>query len=739
MSRKKLYRNLNKKLQSKRVRRTFSYYRLQELVSHHTFMLPFKWTPKERDGFISHEEFDEVVEHYLKSDDWTSESFNLDRVVDYNEFHYFYDYVREALYDYVEGSYPKNQHEKENKKFIRHLSYSKAAGGKYYIQTPIPAAQRDSKFPHDDGRTDPAFRKTYELEIDSVLLHLYYTGVGVLSFHLHNRRADQAAPDDILYINQYGRRVFPPFYRVSHWKAGHQVGFDSEDFTILGRPHGGEIAYEIGLQLPGTNERITEKWEDSPKSMLRDESTLTFRLAAFIEPFLGKLYAYPQPNDPREKIGKTKEPLDPGNYKIQSVLDDRMFVVCWYGNKAITDRLAAKQIHKRKRANNGQYRRVKVKGTEADRVETVYTDDWLYKFIFVDAGQLTVQNPALRRELLNKAAYQRWSGYGSYYGITDYSFVLLTAELPELRQPWVNASFLVTHLQTIYFRLCELVLIQRASIQRFSDEVTHVSQLDIPKANHEKFDEKVNQLSAYSNELYQRYIRFVNRVYFREVTAQIQGVELYERLHQQARLPTMVEGLKEEIHELHNYVAQETGRQLLAVEKDRKATEEERTNFLTLIGALFLAPALLVAIYDMGFYGDCLKTYPNVFYALTILAATLTAVIFYLTFVMPQSDEVSVKELKVGKVRRQKRLPYAVGIYLVLLFSPMIYGLCYCPALTIETGEIKSEPPMVPEDSNIAPTTSINSTSNTRDSQITREIDKPIDRGDSAKQEPIKK
>lgn len=712
----------------------------KELISHHTFMLPFKWTPKDKDGFISIEEFNAVVQHYLEGDNWESEKFTLDRVVDYNEFHYFYDYVREALYDYG-GDMPSESGER----FVRHLSRKNVQGGKYYIETPIPASERDPRFPHDDGQNDPAFRKTYELEIDSVLLHLYYTGVGVLSFHLHNRRVDQASPEDILYINQYGRRVFPPFYRVSYWKAGHQVGFDSEDFTMLGRPHGGEIAYSIGIQLPGTDRVIKETWHDTPAKMLRDEPTITFRLAKFIQPFLGDLYAYrkiPATVNPTDSaIKKTWPDLVPGDYKIQSILDDRMFVVCWYGNEAITNRLAAKEVVERKQLSNGRYRKVKTKGDEADQIRAVHTDDWLYKFVFVDAGQVTVQNPALRRKLLDEATYQRWSGFGSYYGVTDYSFVLLTAELPALRQPWNRASFLVTHLQTIYFRLCELVLVQRASVQRFSDEVTHVSRLEIPDADDNGFDEKVNRLSAYANELYKRYIRFINRVYFREVTAQVQGIELYEKLHHQARLPAMVDGLKEEIHELHNYVRQETDRQLLEVEKGRKATEEERANFLTLLGALFLAPALLVAVYDLGFYGDCLKAYPNVFYPLTIIAAILTAVIFYQTFVVPESDKASAEELKAGNTKRRKRLPYAVGMYLALLFSPMIYGWFHCPAptpATVVTGEVRVIPPAASGNENIAPKEQEDLELKQPDSLTIQRLDLPVDKAKATDQKSIK-
>jgi hypothetical protein len=541
-----------------------------DLVSHHIFMLPFKWSPNDRDGFISQKEFDAVIQDYLAMPGWTSHSFSLERIVDYNEFHYFYDYVREALYDYGERD--------KDFGFIRHLEFEAAKGGKYLIETPIPKAQRAEKYKYNDGGETVALRKIYELEIDSVLLHLYYTGVGVLSFHLNNRRKDQAAPEDILYINQYGRRVFPPFYRIPNEKVGFDTAFEDADFIGTGRPHGSEVAYSVGIRLPNELTIRREDWSMTPVKMLDPKRKLTFKLAGFISPFLGLLDQ---------------------KYRIQSVLDDRMFIVCWYGNERITKELTPRMVVKRQDYGEEEGNVLRA-ATEEDHRQALLQHDWWYKFAFVDAEDVTVQHSGMRREVLQKASYLRWANYGTFYGVTDYSFVLLTDELLDLRKPWVNATFLVTHLQTIYFRLCELVLVQRACVQRFSDEVTHVSRLEVPEQDSPNFSRDVDLLAREANELYQRYIRFVNRVYFREVTAQVQGIELYEKLHQQARLPAMVKGLKEEIHELHNYVRQETDRQLVAVEK-------KRWEILNLLGAVLIVPGIIIAAFDLNFFAPCFR------------------------------------------------------------------------------------------------------------------------------------
>ena len=59
--------------------------------------------------------------------------------------------------------------------------------------------------------------------------------------------------------------------------------------------------------------------------------------------------------------------------------------------------------------------------------------------------------------------------------------------------------------------MAELVLVQRASMLRFSGEITKVSQLS---------NQDVEAVSKRVSSLYKEYIRFVNQIYFREITAQ---------------------------------------------------------------------------------------------------------------------------------------------------------------------------------------------------------------------------
>lgn len=482
-----------------------------ELYSHHVFMLPFKWSKTlSKDSWLEAKDFETLVSG-LPAFGWEESQFNIDTILNYNEYHYFYDYVRDILYD-------KPDEKNSPKAFIRHFEFKqeKAEKGTYKIVCPKPG--------------DKNARKTYELNIDSVLLHLYDTGVGVLSFHLENRKQNQRSPEDILYINQFGRRVFPPFFGIPAREIGTHDQFVEKDFAG-NLPAGKELAYSLEIELLGQAPK-KETWSGYLNERLKPGSKFEFKLPEFLEPFL--------------------LPIEQTGCKIEPILDDRMFVVCWYGNKNLADELAA----------NGYA-----------------SDEWWYKFVHVDSGLKTVQNDELQAQIIEKATNARWKNFGTFFGVTDYSLVMLTGELAHLRKKEIGAAFLVNHLQTIYYKMAELALVQRATVQKFSDEAADISKLELA-------DKALPRKLA---ELHRRYIRFVNRIYFREVTAQVQGIELYDKLHEQSRLRDQVESLKQEIDELHTYVDQ-------AQEMERNARLEQ----LTLLGTILLPPSLILAVYGVN-------------------------------------------------------------------------------------------------------------------------------------------
>lgn len=425
---------------------------------------------------------------------------------------------------------------------------------------------------HWTYRIDVPGAKEYVLNVDSILLHLYNNGVGVISFHLNNRSEEQSSPQDILNINQFGRRVYPPFFAVEPDTVGTPYQYNPGGFEQgLRTVKGMELANKISL---------------GPEGLFDDFARYTFeenlKEQLFIIPrFISGLF-------PGINLTHYKQTEEAGIH-LSPILDDRMFVVCWYGNNKLAEGLQGWDKSK-KQYPEGDY--------------TYKWDEWWFKFIYVDGGQKTCQNEVLTKKLTEACTNDRWVGYGTLYGTTRYSLVCLTKSLKSLG----NSAFLVNHMQTMYYKMAELALVQRACVLRFSDEVTEISSLKEPD---------VETLSAKVSSLYLQYIRFVNKIYFREVTTQEQGIELYDKLHQAMCLPKHVEDLDNEIAELHTYVS---------MLEERKRNRD--LAMLTRIGAVFIVPSFIAGFLGMNIF-DTEQPVSRASVLLIIAIMMMPLIIFY--------------------------------------------------------------------------------------------------------------
>mgnify|MGYP001389059456 CR=1 FL=1 len=591
-----------------------------ELYSHHVFIFPFKWLSKDnRKGtFLEQTSLNLIDDFFSLKSGWKREPYSINKPVKFNEYNYFYDYVREVLYDTHDGKNGAPLHDPDSgaENLLRHYRYN-LKDGKHFYKISVPK------------RCQP-----YSLEVDSILLQFYNTGVGVLSFHLLNRSDQQKSPDDILAINQFGRRLYPPFFQLPLDLVGNQELFDYDANWTL--PNYSELAGCISLEVNG-KEPFSENWDTYKKPNKFQNNP--FLLPQFIEKLLPSKFI--------------KE------FNLDPALDDRMFVVCWYGN----DDLANVLYHgaSTKKGKLGQ-RLVKPVS------EAYLIHPWWYKFVFVDAQDLTCQNEVMQVELVRQATNARWANYHTFYGITDYSFVLLTSSLPVLVKNY--ASFLVTHLQTIYYKLAELVLLQRASVQRFSEEVTHISRLDATDDH--------SSVSMRVGSLYRQYIRFVNKVYFREATAQVQGIELYQMLQQQCRIEKQVKDLDGEIHELHNYVLQMLEEERVRQEEKRIKQEEKRIKQekkileldrqreeqqrrLNSLLAFFAPPSLILAFWGISIMPDVKPGW------------LMTLIFFLLPFLLGFSSYFAHQAFKAQTLKN--RGFWITGV--IALFAPLVISIYY--------------------------------------------------------------
>lgn len=507
------------------------------LYSTHIFLFPFQWyfTGKEMENANLEKRTDlprfiKLFENSL----WKRKDYKTDTVLAYNEYNYFYDVVRDTLFDKTGIN---------DKSIIANLFYN-IEPEEYTFNFTV------SKF--DESLPE----KQYSLNIESIILHLYSTGVGVLSFHLNNRLENQKELSDILRINQYARRIYPPFFGIPNELAAESDKYNYSNFAEgLKATQGKELAKSMWMIDPNWCEDFSE-YKDP--NVFKSNP---FRLPRHISPlFRGIDLVY---NADETHSETTKVFMSP-------LLDDRMFTICWYGNDELAKELSTK-------TKQPYYCFCK------DDYPYKTNEKW-YRFLFNDQKYSTCQNEQMMEELINKHTYSRWIDYETLYGVNRYSFVCVTGTLESLCKPDVNAAFLVNHMQTMYYKLIELCLVQRACILRFSDEVARISAMD---------ETRKIPLAERVSSLYKQYIRFVNRIYFREITAQEQGIEIYNLAQKVMGITDNVKDLDDEISELHQYVS---------IVEEQKANRS--LSKLTSIGALFVIPSFLAGFFGMNFFGS---------------------------------------------------------------------------------------------------------------------------------------
>jgi len=456
------------------------------LYSYHIFIFPFKWdAEKTRDKPFS-EKFNLKDVKNKENSSWI----NLPSPITpeyatelYNEKNFFYEFVHPVLYD--EGAHDDS--------VVLHYERKEAYDNRTLTYEIDVIADQGNR---------------YRLHLKSIGLNLYSTGSGSLVFYLENH--DYPELEHVLRINQFGRRIFPPFMDKTTGVLGCKYAELANHIAISGL-NGGEHRYFEDF----TNYTDKTDW----------------KAARFIESLI---------NDFNEEL------------EIKPVTDDRMHVLCWYGNDEMSKQVKGKWL------KTGRFKK-----------------DW-YRLLFVDGGNDPMcQNKELMDQLIKDNTYFRWTNWGSIHGISRYSFIYLTN---------TNPDFLLTHFRTIYTRMVELSLIQRASILKFSDEVTRLSKLK---------SEKSKNITKDISGLYKAYIRFVNQIYFREVTAQEQGIELYNLLQEKMKIAEQVKDLDNEIEELHNYA-----NLLEQKEQDRRITK------ITILGAIFLPATFLVGLFGINTMPD---------------------------------------------------------------------------------------------------------------------------------------
>lgn len=454
------------------------------IISLHTFMFPFRWDYIPSDK--SKEDYSYSKRTRLSDfDNVFSSCKTLERrpfVIgndneNYNEYTYFHEFARKALYDggNVSGTIDKNEV----------LYYDK------------------------DGSIGDIFSisikggKQYDLFPDNICLHIYSTGIGIMSFNLSNENYKNE--DDILIINEYGRRIYPQFMAKNN--------IDITKATFLADKICGKIGH-ISFE------------EDFVQYNTPIELESTFLPPDHIKKIFG--YVGQEKESKSKAFVFRKSHEHKGAIRISKVTDDRMFFLCYYKNAVKANSLGA----------------IKKKQFE------YLSDGFWYAFTFgdKDKSDVTIKNNELQAKHMLRHTYSRWEETYSIdtknklsqiknstlFGMTKDSFVCIG--------DWF---MLPVHMTTMYYQMAMLSLAHRASVLRFSYEVANIT-------NHLEDNKDATQDIK---DLYKNYIQFINKIYFREVTSQLQGIEMYSQFRDVMNIEKDVTDLDNEIKELHTYVS----------------------------------------------------------------------------------------------------------------------------------------------------------------------------------------
>lgn len=514
-----------------------------EVKSKHIFMFPFKWDKAigEKNNSIKYSDrvdlekllsiFDNTNKNWTE---WGEHIKKNDKapIENYNEYTYFYNNVRDAIYG-------NDQAPNKRQNMVKIYHYKKEEQGKYII-----GCKREKSNPHE--KIEEQYEcKEYCLKLTKVELKIYTTGIGILSFFVENDKYDTL--DELTQINEYGRRIFPQFIDL-------ETGETDKTKEVF-------LAEYLKIEYGET--KIEERFNE-------DYRVSGNKVAQIIVGMLGKRYF----SSDKDAIHSYKD--QELFFAIRPLIDDRMFVVSSWINDEQSKNLASYTKNKKHKKLTSHIK------DDENKYPYLTSKEW-YRYIFCEPS-ICCENQSMLEQILEKHTYDRWSNYGTLYGVSYYSFVALANE--------EGRKHVEKDMMTTYYQMVCLALAQRGSILRFENELTDISIYVMGNIEKERTDMAIKAIQ----ELYENFKFFMSGLYFREVTAQEQGIELYDLIKKVMKIEKNIETLKQDIGELFQYA------NLLAANKS--AEEERKTtnamNNLTYLGAALMVPTLITGICGMN-------------------------------------------------------------------------------------------------------------------------------------------
>lgn len=505
---------------------------MSRIYSQHIFLFPFTIELGEFDSKDSPGERLKKIHKRLDKSDWEYKPFQItletdrpenfpysdDEIWAYNEYTYFYDYIRDTLYT----------KEKLEELFANDKSHVSI----YYERKTFP----DDEITYYIKGEIPI---QYTLKVDNVSLRIFETGVGILSLTLYN--TCYKSFEDVLKINDFGRRIYPQFLGAGGLKS-------PVDAT-----KGAFLCDKIVFNACGIN--ITEEFNTNE--------------------FLNK------PGKYANYIEELLKPLNPLDCK--SIIDDRMYTLCWHENDQLINNYDSNEKIFNYKKSREWYMFIFVDGKFAG----IGNDEMRSKLIkkstyarFIDDGTIY---GITRYSFMCLCGIDKENDF-PYKNIRNHMQKMYYQIVVLLLAQRASIIKFNNELEKI-----SLELIDTKTKEKYS-ETTGVGN--------KPYDYSLDEVKKLEK-LHLRVINFLNRMTYEEITPQEQGIELYQLSLNNMYIPHQLRFLKQRIADLYLTADQILERINLEEEKKRIVIQGQRKELMdkfTLIAAIFVPLTLYATL-----------------------------------------------------------------------------------------------------------------------------------------------
>ena len=535
-------------------------------------MFPFRLGGDSQNDALDGEK---IVKLFQQSKHWQYQPYIIQTGFDYNEYVYFYPYIWDILFT--------GQSSKGNASNLGVSFFTRKKDNWNNPRIEVITSVSDKG------------EKSISLSLKNIFLHLFHqSSIGILIFEVFHSDFPQASGKilkglpqrqtysvaEYLQFLNYARRIYAPFVASTAYarRQGNRIEFHhnnaSEENVLISQD---------GIAVAGDAVQAKE-YTPKVKLIFNDQEEIANNSSNGIMYISeGKAIKYRPILSPiiTELLDSDSFSYENDNYA--PIIDDRMFIHSFYS----IDPEIVYQDQSNK--HNSEYKlywnhyfikNLQEKFTTNFTVNSLdeVSDLW-YQMIFIDWQGPTCQNRVMQSDFLRRSSYGRWSDFGTFYGFSRFSSVTLTN---------INAvPFLYNHFQSLYYQIAVLLLFYRGALLNFSDRSERLS-----KEIHQLKDTPTSELKNILRKvetLHRDFLLFRNRYWFREVTAQDQGIEIFDIWSKQLRNKELMEDVQNEVRELYQYVD-------TIVEKETS----KRINILTVLGGIFIPLVIITAFFGMN-------------------------------------------------------------------------------------------------------------------------------------------